>query len=578
MELPGKYKKPLLMACLVAAALAAFGATLGLGFIWDDHQFIEANPYIKAWTLPNLRHAFLSDPFNQTLNYYRPLQTLSNMADFSIWKLNPFGYHLTNLLFHTAGTLLAFLLMSELGLGITAAFFAAVFFAVNPTGIEQMIIVAGRAELASSAFTLASILFFLRRRYTFSFLAFLLALGFKENGVITPLLTALSLWFLGKDKREYSRLTLFLLPIPFYLWLRHSATGAGPLDSGAAVFLTQAAQKIPPAIVIYVRNSFFPFNMHSHRMQPDPAPWFYAAYALWGVFLAGLVRYKPRALIFLSGWYIIALAPKFPLLAGGDLMIEHWAYLSNLALYAAAAVLAERLIQAGGIKKMAAGLCAGGLAVFWMAAANANIRLRSTDLNIYEHAARYSRSKPMLYNLSREYYLAGRFDKSLAILSRISPLDPNNPLYQNGLALSLWKTGAKAEAAATLDRVLAAHPDDAGTLFNKACLLAEKGDLPGAENLLKRAIEKGNGSEPAYTMLAGLYLRSKKDAEALAVYEALLRLDPYNLEALNNAGILHAKNARYAEAEKLFKAALELSPGSPDAARNLERLRALRKK
>ena len=578
MDLLNKHKRALLMACLALAALAAFWATLGLGFLWDDHQFIEANPYIKTWTLANLRHAFFSDPFNQALNYYRPIQTLSNMLDFSVWRLNPFGYHLTNLLFHSAGALLAFMLMGELGLGSAAAFLAAFFFAVNPTGVEQLIIVAGRAELASSAFTLASVLFFLRRGYALSFLTFLMALGFKENGIITPLLIALALWFLKKDKREYLKLLPFLLPLPFYLWLRHAATGAGPLDGGAAAFVMQAAKKIPPAVLVYIENAFLPFNMHSHRMQPDLAPWFYAAYAFWAFFLLGLLRYKPRALIFVFGWYFLNLAPKFPLLAKGDLMLEHWTYLANLGLYAAAAVLIARINDRKGMRKAAAWVCAGVPAIFWIAAANANIHLRSTDLKIYEHATQYSSSKPMLYNLAREYYLAGQFEKSRAILARISAVDPGNALYLNGLALSLWRSGARKEAAATLDGLLVRQPDNSEALVNKACFLIEGGNLAGAERNLKRAIETAPGNETAYTTLAGLYLHQKKEAAALVVYETLLRLDPYNLQALNDAGILHAKTARYPEAKELFERALKLSPDSRNAALNLERLEALQKR
>lgn len=577
METLSKHKKALLMACLALAALTAFGATLGLGFLWDDHQFIEANPYIKTWTRANLRHAFFSDPFNQALNYYRPLQTLSNMLDFSVWRLDPFGYHLTNLIFHAAGALLAFLLMGELGLGSAAASLGALLFAVNPTGIEQLIIVAGRAELASSAFTLASVLLFLRRGYALSFLAFLMALGFKENGIITPVLIALTLWFLKKDRAEYLKLLPFLLPVPFYLWLRHAATGAGPLDGGAAAFMLQAAKKIPPAILVYLKNAVLPLNMHSHRMQPDFTLWFYAAYALWTAFLSGLLRYKPRALILVFGWYFLNLAPKFPLLASGDLMLEHWTYLANLGLYAAAAVLIMKWADRGGAKKAAAEICAAVLVVFWIAAANANIRLRSTDLGIYEHAAQYSRSKPMFYNLAREYYLAGQFGKSRAILARISALDPGNALYLNGLALSLWRTGARAEAEAALDGLLALHPGNSEALVNKAFFLIDRGDLPGAESNLKRAIEVMPGNEPAYTALAGLYLRQKKEAAALDIYEALLRLDPYNLQALNDAGVLYAKSARYPEAKGLFERALKLSHGSRNAALNLERLNALQK-
>lgn len=571
-----KHKNKILAAVLLLAVLAAFGATLRLGFVWDDHQFIEANPYIKSWTAANLRHAFTSDPFNQALNYYRPLQTVSDMLDFSVWRLNPFGYHLTNLLFHAGAALLVLVFAGELGLGLSAAFLTALFFAVNPTGVEQLIIVAGRAELASSFFTLASILLFLRRKYVCSFLAFLAALGFKENGIVTPFLTALALWYAGRDRKEYPKLAVFLLPVPFYLWLRHSATGGAVLETGAGVFLLQAAAKLPAAVPVYLKNALLPLSMHSHRMQPDLAPWFYAAYAAWALAAAALVKYRPRAVVFIAGWYFINLAPKVPLLAGNDLMLEHWTYLANLGLYAGAAVLLAGWMENGGLKRKAALACACALPLFWIAVANVNIGMRSTDLKIYEHAARYSRSKPMLYNLAREYYLSGRFERSRSILALILEKDPGNIMYRNGLALSLWKTGDAKGALALMDGVLAREPGNAEALFNKACVLMEEKKMADAETLLRRAVEAAPGSEPAYLALAGLYLRRGEEPRALEVYGALLLLDPYSLEALNNSGIINAKSGRYREAEKFFEKALEVDPG-PNAARNLERAGRLRK-
>ena len=347
------------------------------------------------------------------------------------------------------------------------------------------------------------------------------------------------------------------------------------METGVTAFLFQTALKLPATALVYIKNVFLPLNMHSHRLQPDFAPWFYAAYAFWGLLLAALLKYRPRAAAFIFGWYMINLAPKLPLLAGGDLMLEHWTYLANLGLYAGAAALFARGLKSGGLKRVAAALSAGALVFFWIAAADANIRLRSTDLKIYEHAARYSTSKPMLYNLAREYYREGQFGRSRIILEHISRLDPDNAMYQNGLALSLWNTGSRKEASALMDRILARRPDNTEALFNKACVLMEEKKFPEAELLLRRSIEKAPGSEPAYSALAGLYLKRGNEAQALSVYEALLRLNPYNSEALNNSGIISAKNGRYGAAGELFKKALELDPGSESAAMNLKRVKML---
>lgn len=92
--------RSLIFGSIILFGVIAFAATLKLGFLWDDHQMIEQNPYIKTINIENIKHLFLSDPFNQQLNYYRPLQSLSNMIEYPVWKLNPFGYHLVNLAIH----------------------------------------------------------------------------------------------------------------------------------------------------------------------------------------------------------------------------------------------------------------------------------------------------------------------------------------------------------------------------------------------------------------------------------------------------------------------------------------------
>ncbi|PIU17772.1 MAG: hypothetical protein COT18_12265, partial [Elusimicrobia bacterium CG08_land_8_20_14_0_20_59_10] len=121
--------------------------TLRLGFVWDDPQMIVENVHIRSWSAASLKHHFTSDAFNQGLDYYRPLQSVSNAVDFTVWKLNPFGYHLTNLFFHLLNSCLLFLLAGKLGFSRVVSFIAAALFAANPVVVEQLIVIAGRAEV-----------------------------------------------------------------------------------------------------------------------------------------------------------------------------------------------------------------------------------------------------------------------------------------------------------------------------------------------------------------------------------------------------------------------------------------------
>lgn len=559
--------RPLLApAGLVLVALLAFWMTLRVGFMWDDHRMIENNPRM-AMTAANLASAFRGDPFAQGLNYYRPLQTVSNMADFAVWGLRPFGYHLTNFLYHAAAALLFFYLALALGLGRPAAFWAAALLAAHPAAVEQLLIIAGRAELSSAACTLASLLLFLKGRRALSFILFLAACGFKENGVITPALTALCLWYLRRDRGEYRALLPFFAFIPVYLFLRHQALGMGALPHGLGPAVSGLFLKVPASLLAYLKEAVLPFDMHSHRMQPDWAPLRWAALPLLAAAGWALRRHGGRLALFCAGWYLLNLAPKLPLLTSNDLMLDHWVYLANAGLFLWAADKLAANKEHRPLLPLAAGLL--------IAANFLNIPSRDTDLRIYEHAALKSSSKPMLYNLAREYYLAGRWQKSRLLLERVSAGDPSNALYLDGLSLARSKDGDPAGAMAASDAALKLKPGDRELLLNRYGILMEAGKKKDAAALLDGLLAARPDFGPAWLAAARARLAEGRGAEAEAAYRRAIELNPADLEALNDCGILLAKRGDYDGAEKLFLRALALAPGG-GARQNLFRLRELR--
>lgn len=551
---------PLLQpAGILLAAFLAFGLTLKGGFLWDDHRMIEQNPRLEL-TADNLASAFKGDPFAQGLNYYRPLQTVSNMLDFAAWGYRPFGYHLTNFAFHAATALLFFYLAIALGLGRGTAFWAAALLAVHPAAVEQLLVIAGRAELASAACTLASLLFLIKGRTAVSFTFFLLAAGFKENGVITPALGALSLWYLKRDRKEYLKLLPFFAFIPLYLFLRHQALGMDALAKGWLPVLSGLFLKVPQAVLAYLKETLLPFDMHSHRMQPTLPALGYLALPALAAAAVFLWKKRNRPALFCAAWYLLNLAPKMPLLATNDLMLDHWVYLANagLFLWAAHSLYPLRKLFPG-----------AALALIAFSAVNA--ARRDTDLKIYEDAARRSSSKPMLYNLAREYYLLGRLPESREILERITAQDPANPMYLNGLALARWRTGDAPGALAALAAADTARPGSAETLYNRYCVLAGSRPEEAAE-ALAAAMKADPRHAPSLLAAARLNAAAGRRHEAKTFYSRILELNPYDLEALNDYGILLAMEGNDGEARELFTRALKVSPGLPSARQNLHRL------
>lgn len=101
-----------IVLALVAVVFGVFFRTLESGFLrWDDDINVFENPHVQGLTAENLRWMFTD--FEQAIRY-KPLSWLAWAMVHEVFGLNPFGYHLANVLLHCANTVLVFLLIRRL--------------------------------------------------------------------------------------------------------------------------------------------------------------------------------------------------------------------------------------------------------------------------------------------------------------------------------------------------------------------------------------------------------------------------------------------------------------------------------
>src|SRR3990172_4772892 len=100
----------LLIACFAALF---YINSFGNFFVWNDWTLIIENVLVRDWTnLPEIfTSAFWKPLIGEPSQIYRPLVSVSFMTDFALWRLQPWGYHLTNVSFHVANSILAYFLM-----------------------------------------------------------------------------------------------------------------------------------------------------------------------------------------------------------------------------------------------------------------------------------------------------------------------------------------------------------------------------------------------------------------------------------------------------------------------------------
>ena len=207
MDPPGRSSRnDALTTALVALILASIAALtyrdiLGYFFTGEDTLILIDSNRIKS--AADLRKVLAlplmaGSTADEAPQFYRPTSNLSYSLDYFVWKLDPFGYHLTDLLLHAATSVLVFFFMLRLALGsrVTAGL-GALIFATHPALFNIVPVPGRRQDILATLFLLLSLLTCLKyhtgiprkKRYlAFSICACLLALGAKEIAVILPVL------------------------------------------------------------------------------------------------------------------------------------------------------------------------------------------------------------------------------------------------------------------------------------------------------------------------------------------------------------------------------------------------------
>jgi protein O-mannosyl-transferase len=183
-----KFSSSIIPLILLAVFCAIFYSNSLLNpFIWDDEALVVQNPIIRSPA--GLLNAFTSDLYSGVdfgSNFYRPLQAVSYLWDYHFWRLDPYGYHLTNIALQILVSFLVFLFSFNFVKKREVAFGAALLFALSPLNTEAVTYISGRADMLLGLFLLSSFLLFIRGYRFFSWIAFILALLSKELAVVFP--------------------------------------------------------------------------------------------------------------------------------------------------------------------------------------------------------------------------------------------------------------------------------------------------------------------------------------------------------------------------------------------------------
>lgn len=225
------------IALIILVSSLLYLRTIGNNFVYDDKFTVVNNYLIRSWCKVPL--LFTSDYFTAAGELsYRPLITLSYFIDYSLWHLNPVGYHLTNLFLHSLNAVLLFFLLIRL-LGVIGEihkearpvflrdseasvsspvviktfipFMASLVFCSHPLLAEAVNAISYREDLVAATFYFAAFHFYLKAHqqrfalwYSVSLICYLMGLFSKEMTITFPVLIGIyDILSQGKTRLTY---------------------------------------------------------------------------------------------------------------------------------------------------------------------------------------------------------------------------------------------------------------------------------------------------------------------------------------------------------------------------------------
>jgi tetratricopeptide (TPR) repeat protein len=561
---------------IVLLVFLAYLPALRGGFVWDDETYVTHNPTLH--NLDGLQRIWFE--VGAVPQYY-PMVHTTFWLEYHLWGLNPFGYHLVNILLHAMAAILLWQVL--LRLRIRGAWLAAVLFALHPVCVESVAWITERKNVLSAVFYFAAALAYLRfapleqndsgrQRWGWHRVALVLFMAALLSKTVTcslPAALLLVCWWKKGRLRQNDIMPL----LPFFAtgvalglltaWMEKHHVGA----QGAEWSLTFADRCLIAGRALWFYAGKLVWPAHLTFIYPrwviEPAGWWQWLFpvATIGV-VAGLWLARRRigkgplvAVLFFAGTLGPALGFVNVYPMRYSFVADHFQYLAGVGLItlcAAGLARIPRVIPAtlvvllGALTWQQAGIYRNPETLWrdtlaknpdcWMAHNNLG-HLLSNQGHIEEAMEHYHKaiqidpnSYETLGNLGNTLATLGRFDEAIKNYRKFIQINPNDAAALNNLALALVAQGRFDEAIENYYKAIQINPDYPDAQYNLGIALAAKG----------------------------------RSDEAIENYRNAIQINPNNCEALDNLGMVLTARGQFDEAIGDFRQAIQINSDRPD--------------
>jgi tetratricopeptide (TPR) repeat protein len=494
---------PSLCLVLVIPAISLFPSLKNDFINWDDPQYVTENKTITELSWRNIKTIYSSF----YMGHYHPLTLLSYALEYRFFKLNPFAYHLTNLILHLLNTLLVFWLIWMLTGGVWICLGVSLLFGIHPLHVETVAWISERKDLLYSFFFLGSMtvyLAYLKARrgayYVFSLSLFLLSLLSKSMAVTLPFALFLCDYLLDRklDRRcLIEKIPFLTIALIFGIMALFAQGSAGTIGQNSSFsffenILTMGnvlASYFPKLILPIKLSCIYPFIKEIKGLWP-----YFSLTVAIGFLIAGILLSKYNKKITLGIlFFSITLLPTLPV----KIMADRYLYIPSIGIFFIVAeglywLYRTKLKSINRAKPILAILLIGILSTFSFLTWE-RCQVWKDSVSLWSNVLKNYPNIPIAYNNLGEVYLReGDYERAISNYNQVLRIHPGYDkvyyFYDNRGTAYLLK-GDYEKAIADYDQALKINPNYAMAYHNRGTAYLYKEDLEEAIADFNKALE-----------------------------------------------------------------------------------------
>jgi tetratricopeptide (TPR) repeat protein len=552
------YAAALMLSIMVA--LQVYGPALHGEFLFDDSY------------LPFLVQSVADAPLRAWLGV-RPFLMLSYWLNYQNSGLDPFPYHVVNVLLHACNAVLIWLIVrryliwvNEKGaLNMLLSAFAGILFLLHPVQTESVAYVASRSETMSVFFVLAALAVFVYKqgpvgwgRSALILVLFGPACISKEHAVaLAPLLLLTDYYFttpfrfdgIRQNWRLYAPMLLLAVGAAgFVLWMLRGAQSAGfqiKEFTWYEYLFTQFR-----AIWLYIRLYLLPVGQNGDY-QADISRNIWHGGALFGLIgLAALAwlawRYRQKFPLASFGYFgfLLLLAPTSSVIPIRDVIAERRLYLPFICLLLITVALLRHLP----LSRMA---LAGLITAVSLAAGVASYQRNqvwSSALAFWKDTAEKSpHNSRAWFQLAYAQWRAGQCPEAVATYEKVAQMRAPNSDLLIDWSYALECAGKPDEAIAKLRQAAQSSPS-AHVYATIGMIEGKRGRAPEALDALAMAEKLDPAFEMTYVYRGNVLLSTGKVSDAITAYNRAVEINPRNQHARQALAVAQQRSTQPSQA------------------------------